>query len=383
MASPRILIVDDSPEDREFYRRLLQQEWGTACTFLEAETVEEGLTICRDSAPDCVLLDYSLPDGDGIEFLTRLRHGSGTPMTPIVMLTGHGSESIAVEAMKEGARDYLIKGSLTAKAISRSVGNAIEKGQLARALHDKHVELERANRDLVRKNREIQSFYHTVSHELKTPMTVIREFSMIMIDGIAGELSEEQRSYLHIIRRNCDQMTVMVNDLLDSSRLENGKLSIYKEPCSIGALIESVASEIQPIMLEGGIELSCDVQPDLPEVALDSSRMRQVLDNLLSNAAKFTPPGGRVEVRAEYGKNDDENIRISVTDSGKGMEKTHLEYVFDRFYQVGDRHTEGTGGLGLGLNICKGIVDLHGGSLEVTSEPGYGSTFSFTLPVHD
>jgi signal transduction histidine kinase len=257
-----------------------------------------------------------------------------------------------------------------------------ERNRAEAAMRRVQVELERANRDLVRTNQEIQNFYHTLSHELKTPLTAAREFIAIVMDGLGGSVSPTQADYLRIALDSCNQLRVCINDLLDATRLETGKLSIDLRPAALDALIQRVVVALSPAAAERGIALDCAAAADLTPVALDDARITQVVTNLLNNALKFTPRGGAVSVRVEPRSADGDFVQVTVRDTGRGIPGDQIEHIFDRLYQVksGDAATEA--GIGLGLYICRELVRLHGGEIRVESTPGQGSAFTFTLPRH-
>jgi PAS domain S-box-containing protein len=241
-------------------------------------------------------------------------------------------------------------------------------------------QLERTNSDLRRKNEEVQNFYHTLSHELKTPLTSAREFIAIVMDGLAGALNDTQKEYLRIALESCNQLRVCINDLLDATRLETGKLRIDLKPVSLGLLAQRVVTALRPAAAGKCIELNCDVAADLPGASLDENRITQVLTNLLNNALKFTDAGGRVTVRVGLSAGQTDAFEVSISDTGRGIPGEQLDRIFDRLYQIksGDAATEQ--GVGLGLFICRELVRLHGGEITVESRVGAGSTFTFTLP---
>jgi PAS domain S-box-containing protein len=240
--------------------------------------------------------------------------------------------------------------------------------------------LERTNQELLRKNREIENFYHTLSHELRTPLTSANEFISIVMEGLAGSLNQTQMEYLGIAKASCHQLGVCINDLFDATRLETGKLTVELKPTLLGPLVHRVVTTMASSAAERKLDLSYEVQPELPAVPLDEHRIVQVLTNLLSNAIKFSSPGSSIVVKAVRAPRDDDLVQISVSDSGCGISKQEQDRIFDRLYQVktGDAATEQ--GVGLGLYLCRELVQLHGGNIWVESEPGQGSTFSFVLP---
>ena len=254
-----------------------------------------------------------------------------------------------------------------------------ERRQAEEEMRRIQSQIERTNLDLRRKNEEVQNFYHTLSHELKTPLTSAREFISIVMDGLAGGLNPTQREYLGIAKESCNQLRVCINDLLDATRLETGKLSIELKPASLGVAVQRVVTALTPAAAGKGIDLSCEIEPDLPKVGIDESRITQVVTNLLNNALKFTETGGRIEVVVAASAEDD-FLEVSVSDTGRGIPREQMDRIFDRLYQIksGDATTEQ--GVGLGLYICRELVRLHGGDIRVESAVGVGSTFTFTVP---
>jgi PAS domain S-box-containing protein len=231
-------------------------------------------------------------------------------------------------------------------------------------------------------NTEIQTFYHTLSYELKTPLTSAREFVSIVMDGLAGPLNPTQLEYLGIAKESCDQLRLYINDLLDVTRLETGKMSIELQTLPLAALVERVVEMLAPAAAGKGVSLSCDCQPNLPAVPIDTQRILQVLTNLTINAIKFTPAGGRIWLSLSEAPADPECLQVAVRDTGRGIPKDQLDVIFDRLYQVNHnaQSVESRNGLGLGLYISQELVHLHGGRIWVESELGKGSTFSFVIP---
>ena len=171
-------------------------------------------------------------------------------------------------------------------------------------------------------NTEIQNFYHTLSHELKTPLTSAREFVSIVMDGLAGPLNETQLEYLGIAKESCDQLRLYINDLLDVTRLETGKMSIEFQALPLAALVERVVEMLAPAAAGKGVSLSCDCQPDLPAVPIDKQRILQVLTNLTTNAIKFTPAGGHIRLSLSEAPADPECLQVDVRDTGGAFPRT-------------------------------------------------------------
>ncbi|MCB9914298.1 MAG: hybrid sensor histidine kinase/response regulator [Planctomycetes bacterium] len=371
--------MDDDPVDLEILRRHLHELGALVASFHSAGDLESGLRLAREGEFDLVFLDYDLGDATALDFLARLEEAHVD--VPVIVLTGHGDQETTVRVMRQGAFDFVTKDVQQPSVLRRAALNAVEKFRLrAEATRSRH-ELERTVEDLRGKNSEIQSFYHVLSHELKTPLTAIREFVTIVLDGLAGETTPKQREYLEIALRNCDTLRLFLNDLLDVTRIETGKLSMHFEELDLDALVEAGVQALRATAEERGLELVLEQAPGAPRRArADADRVNQVLSNLLTNAFKFTPAGGRVVVRlgtADEGR----SARVEVADTGRGIDPARQERIFERLYQVDVEDFAIQGGLGLGLHLCREIVLAHGGGITVESEPGAGSTFTVELPL--
>jgi signal transduction histidine kinase len=286
------------------------------------------------------------------------------------------------EALHAGAADYIPKDRATEISLGRAVGNAIERSRLLRSIEDRNQRLQRVNDELQRTNDQIRRFYHAVSHEIKTPLTAAREFVALVADGVFGALSDHQSEALGYAIESCDQMASQFNELLESTRLETGKLRLEKTPWNVHKLIAMSLASVRTAIQAKKIALDELVEADLPDLHVDGSRIVQVLANLLSNAERFTEPGGHISVFAERSRVLD-GIAIGVRDTGCGIGEADLPRIFDRLYQAESRtDTLSTRGLGLGLSIAHEIVMLHGGKIVAESELGAGSTFCVHLP-HD
>jgi len=239
------------------------------------------------------------------------------------------------------------------------------------------AELLETNKIMQQKNQEIQNFYQTVSHELKTPLTSINEFISILLDGLAGPLNEKQSEYLKIAKRNCGQMVLFINDLLDVSKLDTGKLVVNQSDCDLHHIIDQSMCTIEPLANSKQLALNVEIEDDLKQVYCDQQRIIQVITNLLNNAFKFTKPGGKISIIAK--RIDPEQLKITVVDTGYGIDEKDLKMIFERLYQVDKTQDANNPGLGLGLNICKQIANLHDSKIEVESQVGVGSRFSFNL----
>ena len=251
----------------------------------------------------------------------------------------------------------------------------------------KHAEEERKKLEealeLIRQDqmRFKDEFLSHVSHELRSPLTAIKQFTTILLGGLAGELNKEQREYQQIVLKNIRQLQSMIDDLLEVTRLETGKLTVELERVSVMIAVTDTFNTLKGSARAKGVTLSYDLPPNLPSVHADPTRLRQILIILLDNAIKFTPEGGSVTVKALVQQQDTRLLLLEVSDTGCGINSEITENIFERLYQVSERTEGSRKGLGLGLYICKELVMRNGGTIWAKRRPQNGSTFSFTLPV--
>jgi signal transduction histidine kinase len=258
------------------------------------------------------------------------------------------------------------------------------------------IENARLYSDLKQANEAKSEFVSMVSHELKTPMTSIKGYADLLFKGAAGEISEMQQKFLRVIRSNVDRMNTLVSDLLDISRIESGRLKLYIRSISIKTVVDEVVQIMQERIKAKELVLTVKVPEDLPPVRADADRLIQVLTNLMSNAYRYTLPGGKISVKATVWPDgsppgeakpvppDEQSLRylcLSVSDTGVGISPKDQTRIFDKFFRGDHPVVRETTGTGLGLSIAKSIVELHEGQMWFQSEPGQGSTFSFTVPI--
>lgn len=370
----RVVAVDDNPGDLTLLRHLLAGLH--SFDFTGFHRPAEALAELAETGADILLFDFDMGSCSGIEFLEQVR-AKGID-APAILLTGHGHEELVVNALQSGFADYISKGVVSEQSLNRSIMNALEKHHLALQREAYRTELERTVEDLQRKTREIDAFYHTLAHELKTPLTAAREFASILADGLQGPVNDDQGESLALIVRACDQLRRCINDLFDVSRLETGKLHVDRKPANLGEVLQHGVSLQAHEAKEKGIDLVVRVEESPSSVALDEQRILQVVSNLVGNALKFTEPGGTITVTC--GPDPRGGQRVAVSDTGQGIAEDELETIFERMYQA-EGHAGIRGGMGLGLHLCRELIRLHGGEITATSELGQGSVFAFTLPL--
>jgi signal transduction histidine kinase len=217
-----------------------------------------------------------------------------------------------------------------------------------------------------------------MSHELRTPLNAIIGFSEVLLEKMFGEVNEKQLDYLKDIHSSGKHLLSLINDILDLSKIEAGRMELDVADFDLRSALENAITLVRERAQRHGISLSLEVDPSLGNFRGDERKFKQILLNLLSNAVKFTPEGGKVGVAARPGANA---VEFSVTDTGVGIAAADQELVFEEFKQVGTDYTRKAEGTGLGLALTKRFVELHGGKIWLASEPGKGSTFTFSIPL--
>lgn len=283
---------------------------------------------------------------------------------------GQDVEDSAVEELQQQNRDL-------AKILAELEEKREQLEELNRQLNESNRELNEANAKLRELAELREEFLALTTHDLRSPLTVISGVISFFTSGRLGELSPEQKNMVTMMERNTQNLIELVNDLLDASKLESGTMRLDASRFDLRGLLDELRDAMEPLAKEKGIELVETIPADLPQVEADRAKIRRVLQNLLSNALKFTPKGGRVEFSA--GQRDG-RILVSVSDTGVGIAPEDVDRLFDKYEQARSRATRGEKGTGLGLYITKQLVELHGSEIKVESEVGKGSTFSFTLP---
>jgi Amt family ammonium transporter len=277
---------------------------------------------------------------------------------------------------KQDDGEFSAEDERMATTLAAQASIAYENALLSKRLQQNADELDRTRLEQLEMKDE---FISHVSHELRSPLSAVHQFTTILLDGLAGELNGAQREYLEIVLRNSLQLRDMIGDLLEVTRAQSGKLTIDREPTSIRDLFRPIIQTFARRAAEKGIAFRTSCPPALPMVHADPNRIGQVLSNLLDNALKFTSVG---EVFLSACLDDDDKfVRVAVTDTGCGIDADSLPKIFDRLYQSPNTVVLSRKGLGLGLHICQQLVELHGGKIWADSSEDNGTTIFFTVPV--
>jgi signal transduction histidine kinase len=361
-----ILVVDDRPANR------LAISAALACLgehVVCAENGDEALRHLLQKEFALILLDVHLPGMDGFETARMIRAWPKTRNVPLIFTSASPDTGLyQARGYALGAVDYL--------------PSPFDPAQL-RAKVAVFLELARQNARLREQAEQLRlqvrykdEFLSIVSHELKTPIATVVGFTELLAEDPEHRMAADQRGYLAEITEATERLETLVNDLLDMGRIQAGRFAMHPMATDFAAVVEEALHHVEVQRRRKHLTLTSAIDA-LPELQVDPERVRQVLLNLLTNAIKFTPDGGRIEVTVTQSA---DRVRCEIKDTGPGIPEDQQSRIFERFGQVDTSATRRTGGTGLGLSISKAIIDGHGGTIGVKSRPGAGSTFWFTLP---
>ena len=337
-------VVDEAPDGKEAIRKIQVKDYNIA------------------------LLDIKMPGANGLEVLRYIRKNSGS--TEVVMMTGMSDVTMAVEAMKLGAREYLTK--------------PLDMDQLVPQLHNLLKK-----RDAEDRIRRLQS-EHTARllYDLHNPIAGLKQSIGYLLKGMAGPLGDHQKELLGYMTNSIDKVILLLNDMMDLTKLEGGRVRLNEGIGNIGDSLAKVIQEFQIPIKSNKITLDQLIEPDIPPIEYDSEKIEQVLQNFLSNAIKYTPEQGaivaqirKVQLVLEEGQQPSDFLMTSIFNSGEGIPKEGLPLIFDRYRNVTAGKDNKQQTTGLGLIICQRIIEAHNGKIWVESEKGKGATFFFALPV--
>jgi signal transduction histidine kinase len=389
----RVLVIDDDEDDFFLVRELLQEIPGARFTIDWEPDYDQALDgICRGQH-DVYLVDYRLGARDGLDLIREADRRNCS--APLILLTGQGERELDFAAMQAGAADYLEKGKLDAALLERSIRYSIQNkrseeqleervrertAQLAdtnAALEREIRERRRAEESLLQTHRRKDDFLATLAHELRSPLAPIRNALEIMRLGAADpQIIERGRA---MMERQVAHLVRLIDDLLDISRITRGKIELRKQPVALADVVAGAVEGSRPLIEAEGHELII-AQPKQPVTIVgDPTRLTQVLINLLNNAAKYMEPNGKIHLTAVL---EEATVVLSVRDKGVGIPAELLPHIFEMFSQAEFSRGRSQGGLGIGLSLVRGLVELHGGSVHAASGgPGKGSEFVVRLPL--
>ncbi|MBM7119080.1 hybrid sensor histidine kinase/response regulator [Archangium primigenium] len=376
--SLRVLLVDDSLADQRALRRALEKDTGTKWDVELAGSAEEALErLAQPPMPDAVVLDFHLPGIDGVALLQGLRERCGPQMPAVVVFTGSGNERVAVDAMRAGAHDYLLKDGFSPERLRRSLSNAVENMRMTRELEERRQQTERAEQAARAALAVRDEFFAIATHDLKGPLQSI----LLSTQLLRRQLPESAHTpgveaRLEQILRGTQRMSELIDHFLAVSK--GGERPLRRESVDLLMMVRNKVRELIPLAATHPVNLHVEGLDFLGQ--WDAASLERVLDNLLGNAVKYSPKGGAIDVwLSEASPGPGGWVCLKVQDHGMGIPAEDLPHIFERFRR-GRNVAPAISGSGVGLASAYRLVTMHGGTLAVESEEGRGSTFTVCLP---
>ncbi|WP_254511556.1 ATP-binding response regulator [Anatilimnocola floriformis] len=396
----RVLLVEDGEDDYILTKELFEEFPKGAYTLDRVADYESAVRAFVECHHDLYLIDYRLGKRNGLELIAEAQRLGCS--APAIVLTGQREREIDLQAMQVGAVDYLVKDQLAPDTLERAMRYALQRTRLEEVIRRANLDLENRvqerTAELARVNETLQSeiterkraeealreadrlkdeFVAMLAHELHNPLAPLS--AALQLFDPANSSPDQVGELRAMMLRQVQHLVRLIDDLLDVSRISRGKMILRRAACNLNDVIDTALDIAQPIIQHSKHRLELD----LPEEPLildgDKVRLAQIISNLLVNAAKYTPAGGRIELHIERA---DGQVVIRVRDNGVGIPPEMLIKVFELFTQVDTSHTRSSGGLGIGLTLVKTLVEMHGGTIEARSQgTGYGSEFIVRLPL--
>lgn len=395
----RILVVEDTAAMREVLCDYLSLQ-GYTCS--SASDGMEGLSLLESNEYDLILTDLRLPGADGFAIIEKANEM--LPLAPKIIMTGYSEMADAIRAVKLGAYDFLRKPIPKLDELALIIARALEHGRLLSEREEHLAQIEEMNQrltgmnarledEVARRTAELQSanqqlrsldemknnLLANISHELRTPLVSVRGYTELFFHGHLGQLPEGSQRYLGTCLHNIDKLLTLIDSLVRYAELVRNKNPLHLSEVSLNRLLQAAAARFAERAQEAGIELVCAILPEEALVNADQLMLEQVVDNLLDNAIKFNPAGTKVTVLLERAGR--RLVKVAVEDTGIGIEDKEQAKVFDRFYQVDAGPTRKFGGTGIGLAIVRDNMRLMGCEVRLSSTPGKGAAFYWTMPL--
>jgi signal transduction histidine kinase len=365
-----ILVVDDDPGVCLVMRETLES---AGFAVVEASDGVEGCQRYEEHHPDLLLVDIIMPRMDGYELCRELRSRPGAANVPIVMVTGLDDLSSIARAFDAGATDFMSKPGnwailnyrvryvLRAEELRRNQERLIAAKEVAEAA-----------------DRSKSVFLANMSHELRTPLNAIIGFSGMINARMFGPLADKYVEYAEIIGASGRHLLAIINDILDTAKADADKLRLVEQKVDLAEVVGLGSQIVQDIARQAGMDFASEIEGPLPKVIGDPAKLTQILVNLLTNAIKFSKPGGRI--RLKVGQAPHQGVTFSVEDTGIGMSADEIAIALEPFGQIDAGLTRKNDGVGLGLPLTKRLIELHGGAMEIKSKPGQGTVVTVRLP---
>ena len=376
MTEANILVIDDEPGIREGCKRALTPQGYFVDT---AEDADQGISKIKTGHFELALIDVMMPGTSGIDLISVIHEHD--PDIICIIITGYATVELAVAAIKKGAYDFLTK-PFTTDDLNQVINQGLERRRLSlEARRLKNIEgeaqqlMEEKNR-LEELDRAKVAFIRLVTHELQAPISAITTYLDLILNNYIPQ--DQQGEYLQRAQQRAKEQLSLISDLLEFGRLKEIKGTKKAELVQVDAELSEVIRELEPQAAEKNLRLTADIAPDLPPVYMPADHVKSIWTNLISNAIKYTPPGGKINILL---RRESSQITGMVQDTGIGIPADGMDQLFSEFYRARNAKELNIPGTGLGLAIIKQIIEKAEGEIRVESETDKGSTFTFSLPV--
>jgi len=369
-----ILVVDDDPVVRSLMRATLEND---NFEVIEAGDGVDGCRLYEERRPDLLLVDVIMPRMDGFELCRELRSRLASAYVPIVVATGLDDVPSITRAYDAGATDFIPK-PVNWLVLNHRVRYILRASRAFEELRRNQAHLIAAKDAAEAASRSKSEFLANMSHELRTPLNAIIGFSGMMSDRMFGPLNEKYTEYAGVIGDSGRHLLAIINDILDLARADANRLVVTEEEVEISRIVDLSSRIVQELAARAEVIFVIETENRLPNVMGDTAKLTQILVNLLSNAIKFTPAGGTVSLK--IAQKPEGGLTFRVSDTGIGMSAEQIPVALSPFGQVDSGLNRKYDGVGLGLQLTKRLIELHEGTIEITSEPGRGTRVDFHLP---
>lgn len=384
----RILLIEDNPGDARLIAETLRDVDNPVDSYgiQHVERVSDAVKVlAKANDIDLILSDLTLPDSQGIDTLTTLAK-AGSEL-PVIFMTGTNDEALAITAIHKGAQDYLVKGTIDANSLARSLRYALERKKFQNEMRNvmaqeevnrqKIMLLAEQKRQLIKLNQAKDEFISIASHQLRTPATAVKQYIGMITEGFTGDVNATQLDLLHRAYASNERELNVIDELLKTAQLDSSRYRLRLDMVSMNGLVGECVEGLRTTVESKGQILTFESGTDV-KLSIDVGEIRLVIDNLLENASKYTPRKKSITVKTGVTHN---RYVIRICDEGVGIAKSDQKLIFDKFSRVSNEMSDTVTGTGLGLYWVRRIVRLHRGTVRVISEPGKGSEFVVSLPV--
>ncbi|MFT5453410.1 MAG: signal transduction histidine kinase [Enterobacterales bacterium] len=378
--SINILLIDEDHISRKMIEKSLNKLPNSSYRLEISKINREGIAKAISEHIDCIIINHDNSSDGCIFLLEKLRDHNFLDVMPVIFFTSSDDQLTLARILKAGANDYLLKEKINTATLKKSIDSVISDARMRAELNTKNSIIEKTTQHLQNKTNELESFYHNVSHELKTPLTSIREFSSMLLDEVAGPLNKSQKEYARICIDSCDRAANYINSLLDLIRCDAGSLKIEPSKVLVKSIVDDAVSLVKQTLPKNSVKIKYSIRTKKEFIHADRDKILQVLINLINNAVKNSNDGSVVSISVRDAMPTRDEVIIKVKDTGNGIHPNKLDHIFERNFQLENLEPGTYEPIEMGLYLSQKIVERHHGEIFVESSLGAGSTFAITLP---